>query len=64
MALGQGRGWINRHLILGAVYLLVLQPIALLMRILGHDPLRRQRNAAETYRELRSDPSVHFKRIF
>jgi len=64
MALGHGLGWINSHLILGAVYLLVLQPIALLMRILGHDPLRRQRNAAETYREVRSDPSVHFKRIF
>ena len=64
MALGHGLGWINSHLILGAVYLLVLQPIALLMRILGHDPLRRHRNAAETYREVRSDPSVHFKRIF
>ena len=64
MALGHGLGWINSHLILGAVYLLVLQPIALLMRILGHDPLRRRRNAAETYREVRSDPSVHFKRIF
>jgi hypothetical protein len=64
MALGHGLGWINSHLILGAVYLLVLQPIALVMRILGHDPLRRQRNAAETYREVRSDPSVNLKRIF
>jgi hypothetical protein len=64
MALGHGLGWINSHLILGAVYLLVLQPIALLMRILGHDPLRRQRNAAETYREVRSDPRVNLKRIF
>jgi hypothetical protein len=46
------------------VYLLVLQPIALLMRILGHDPLRRQRNAAETYREVRPNPRVNLKRIF
>jgi hypothetical protein len=47
------------------VYLVVLQPIAFLMRSLGHDPLRRRRDsAAETYREVRSDPSVHFKRIF
>jgi hypothetical protein len=65
MALGHGLGWINSHLILGAVYLVVLQPIAFLMRSLGHDPLRRRRDsAAETYREVRSAPSVHFKRIF
>ncbi|MEY4808032.1 MAG: hypothetical protein RLZZ206_2421 [Cyanobacteriota bacterium] len=65
MALGHSLGWINSHLILGAVYLVVLQPIAFLMRSLGHDPLRRRRDsAAETYREVRSDPSVHFKRIF
>jgi hypothetical protein len=64
MALGHGLGWINSHLILGAVYLLVLQPIALLMRILGHDPLRRQRNASASYRELRTNSSVNLKRIF
>jgi hypothetical protein len=43
MALGHGLGWVNSHLILGAVFLLVLQPIALVMRLMGHDPLRRHR---------------------
>ena len=65
MALGHGLGWINSHLILGAVYLLVLQPIALLMRILGHDPLRRRRDSAAcSYREVRPKPGVNLRRIF
>jgi len=65
MALGHGLGWINSHLILGAVYLLVLQPIALLMRILGHDPLRQRRDSAtKSYREERPVTAVNLKRIF
>jgi len=65
MALGHGLGWINSHLILGAVYLVVLQPIALLMRTLGHDPLRRRYDsAAESYRELRSQEPANLRRIF
>ena len=64
MALGHGLGWINSHLILGAVYLLVLQPIALLMRALGHDPLRRQRTRGESYREKPSHTTIDMRRIF
>jgi len=65
MALGHGLGWINSHLILGAAYLLVLQPIALLMRILGHDPLRQRRDSAtKSYREERPVTAVNLKRIF
>ena len=29
MALGHGLGWINGHLILGLIYIVVLQPLAL-----------------------------------
>lgn len=65
MALGHGLGWINSHLILGVVYVLVLQPIALLMRSLGHDPLRRRRDsAAASYREVRANHAVNLRRIF
>lgn len=64
MALGQGLGWINSHLILGAVFVLVLQPIAALMRLLGHDPLRRHRNSGESYRETRAHPSVDMRKTF
>ena len=60
MALGHGLGWINSHLILGAVYVLVVQPIALLMRAMGHDPLRRRRDsAARSYREVREIGRAH-----
>lgn len=65
MALGHGLGWINSHLILGLVYLVVLQPIALLMRLLGHDPLRRRMDAtASSYREVRPVREVNLRRIF
>jgi len=64
MALGHGLGWINSSLILGAVFVLVLQPIALLMKVAGHDPLRRKRHAKDSYREVRSEPTINLKRIF
>jgi hypothetical protein len=65
MALGHALGWVNSHVILGLVFLLVLQPIALLMRLLGHDPLRRRRSAAlTTYREDRRSSSSDLTRIF
>lgn len=64
MALGNALGWVNSHIILGAVFVLVLQPIALLMRLCGHDPLRRKRHGQQSYRELRSNPSINLKQIF
>ena len=52
MALGNVLGFINSHLILGVVFVFVLQPIALLMRCLGHDPLRKRWDASsDSYRE-------------
>jgi hypothetical protein len=64
MALGHALGWINSHLILGVVFVLVLQPIAALMRVLGHDPLRRQRNDGESYREKPAQTSTDMRKIF
>jgi len=63
-ALGHGLGWINSHLILGLVFVVVLQPIALIMRLAGHDPLRRKRHGQQSYREVRSNPAINLKRIF
>ncbi|MBM5785217.1 MAG: hypothetical protein FJ076_10405 [Cyanobacteria bacterium K_DeepCast_35m_m1_288] len=64
MALGHGLGWINSHIILGAVFVLVLQPIALVMRLTGYDPLRRRNLPRKSYRELRKDSSISMTRIF
>ncbi|WP_375488304.1 SxtJ family membrane protein [uncultured Mycobacterium sp.] len=35
-------GWLVSHAILLAVFLLVVTPVALLLRVLGHDPLQRR----------------------
>jgi len=64
MRLGHALGWVNSHLILGAVFLLVLQPIAAVMRLTGYDPLRRRRASLQTYREQPRQNSVDLTRIF
>ena len=64
MALGHGLGWINGHIVLGAVFLLVLQPIAFIMRLFGYDPLRRRQGSQVSYREKRQHPSTNMTRIF
>jgi hypothetical protein len=66
MALGHGLGWINSHVILGAVFLLILQPIALIMRCRGYDPLnRRRRSQASSYRQPCADRAApNLRRIF
>ena len=64
MRLGHALGWVNGHLILGAVFVVVLQPIALVMRLLGHDPLRRRRETVASYRQLPRSQRTDFTRIF
>ena len=64
MKLGVLLGWINSHIILGLVFILVLQPIAYIMRLTGHDPLRRRRKEEKTYRENRKDHQTDLTRIF
>jgi hypothetical protein len=50
---------------LGAVFVLVLQPIAVVMRLSGHDPLRRKSASnAASYREQRKSDAINLKRIF
>ena len=64
MKLGYILGWVNSRIILGLVFLIVLQPIALIMRILGHDPLRTKKFAQESYREIKTNHKVNLKKIF
>ena len=52
MKLGHALGWVNGHIILGAVFVIVLQPIAAVMRLTGYDPLRRRTTSRSSYREL------------
>ena len=64
MKLGHILGWVNSRIILGLVFFIVLQPIAFIMRILGHDPLRTKKFAQESYREIKTNNKVSLKKIF
>ena len=64
MFLGLVLGWINSRLILGLVFLLVLQPISLIMKIFGYDPLKKKKSTVLTYRENKENIKVDLKRIF
>ena len=64
MALGHSLGWINSRIILGLVFLLVLQPISFIMRLFGYDPLRKKKNKEISYREKKEFNRIDLKRIF
>jgi hypothetical protein len=64
MALGHSLGWINSHLILGLVFVLVVQPLGLFRRLFGYDPLRRRFEAKASYREPHAPGPIDLKRIF
>ncbi len=64
MKLGYILGWFNSKIILGLVYLLVLLPIALIMKIFGYDPLKEKKNNKLTFRENIKDKEVNLRKIF
>ena len=65
MALGNILSWLNSRLILGIVFFIILQPIALIMKILGYDPLRKkQQNNKKSYREDNKAHKIDLTRIF
>ncbi len=64
MKLGLILGWINSRIILGIVFFIVLQPIALVMKVFGHDPLRLKKYNQESYREDKLDHKINLKKIF
>ena len=64
MALGLVLGWFNSRLILGLVYLIILQPIAIFMKIFGYDPLKKKKNNQKSYREIKKDENFDLTRIF
>ena len=64
MALGLALGWINSRIILGLVFLLVLQPIALIMKFVGYDPLKTKKRNESSYRENKTNHKINLTRIF
>ena len=64
MKIGLVLGWFNSRLLLGLVFVLVLQPIAFIMKIFGYDPLRKKKNNEKTYKETKEKHATDFTRIF
>ena len=64
MKLGHILGWFNSRIILGIVYLLILLPIALIMKIFGHDPLRIKKVSVNSYRVTKLNHTVNLRKIF
>ena len=64
MALGHLLGWINSRIILGLIFLIILQPIALIMRLFGYDPLSKNKGNRKSYRENVEYKKIDLTRIF
>ena len=64
LQIGKGLGFINNHLILGLVFIIVMQPIAFIMRLFGYDPLKSITKNIISYREQREDDTINFEKIF
>ena len=57
-------GWLVSHVILLAVFLFVVTPVALLLRVFGHDPMhRRFDHSAQSY-WVPHRPADHLRRYF
>ena len=66
MKLADVLAWINTRILLGLVFFVVITPIGSVMRLLKHDPMRRQYEPSnDTYRVRRVPrPGTHMLRQF
>jgi len=64
MQLGHLLGYINSRIILGIVFVAVLQPIAFVMRAFGYDPLRSKKFNLLSFKESKKGSKVDLTRIF
>ena len=63
MNLGYILGFINSKIILGIVFLFVLIPIAMFMKLFRYDPLRKNKKK-ETFKEFKYEHKIDLTRIF
>jgi hypothetical protein len=64
MALALPIGWTVSHLLLLAVYYLVVTPIGLVMRLIGYDPLNRRFDRSAKSYWTQHDPGAETARYF
>jgi hypothetical protein len=57
-------GWAVSQLVMAAAYFLVIAPLAIVLRLGGHDPLARRRRSCESYwseKQAASDATSWFR---
>ncbi len=64
MQIGEILGWVNSRIILGLVFILIIQPIAILMRLFSYDPLKFKKNTNNSYKEYRKIYDIRLDRTF
>tara|TARA_A100001388_G_scaffold83176_2_gene59973 strand:- start:503 stop:895 length:393 start_codon:yes stop_codon:yes gene_type:complete len=64
MKMGYILGWFNSRIILGIVFIIVLLPIALIMRIFSHDPLNLKKVNKSSFREIKENHKINLRKIF
>ena len=64
MDLGKSLGWINSRIILGLVFIIVVLPLAFIMKAFGYDPLRTKKSNIKSYRENKENHSIDLTKIF
>tara|TARA_A100001035_G_C27764628_1_gene493002 strand:- start:1010 stop:1402 length:393 start_codon:yes stop_codon:yes gene_type:complete len=62
--IGNTLGWINSYIILGIVYIIVLIPISIILKVFGYDPLKRKKSLNNTFREVVKNNKVDLEKIF
>lgn len=61
---GNKLSWFNTKIILIIIFLFVVQPTALIMRLTGYDPLRKRKGPQKTYREVKKNQKLDLRRMF
>ena len=64
MKIGHILGWFNSRLILGLIYLIILQPIALFMRLFNYDPLSTKNKNQKSFRVSTISRSIDLTKPF
>lgn len=63
--IGDILGWVNSKLLLGLVFILILQPISIILKLLNHDPLKLlQKHNVPSYRISKKNSKIDLTRIF
>ena len=63
MSFGFLLGWVNSRIILGIIFIIVLQPIAFIMKIFGYDPLNKN-IYKKSFKEIRKENNIDLRKIF